>query len=266
MIGRTNAGAGGGSLNFTVIAVASEDALPETAKENTIAVITDTAITSWVFSATAPETPEAGMVWILTSTASTVGFNAVKKNGLWVYPSSVQQYIDDAWVSKTAKTWQDGAWVDWALYLIHAGAYAEGTEFKGQSSNCATVEVDGALILKTTTNTHATWYSSVALDLTNWDTLTFNVANGRLRYPLFAGCNLSKTARTDNFKSPFAAASVEFGSYDVNGTAMGAATGAVDISALTGEYYIGLAMTGSQNFNDATYANGGISIVDVYLS
>lgn len=120
-IGRTNAGGGGSSLNFKVIAVASESALPSSAAENTIAVITTTAITSYVFSSSAPTSPAEGMVWFATGTASTVGFNAVKKNGLWVYPTGCQQYVSGTWVTKTAKTYKSGAWVEWRLYLYNAG-------------------------------------------------------------------------------------------------------------------------------------------------
>lgn len=112
---------GGSDLNFKVIAVASESALPSTAAENTIAVITTSPITSYVFSSTAPTSPTEGMVWFTTGAASAVGFNAIKKNGLWVYPTGCQQYVSGAWVSKTAKTYRDGAWALWKLYLYNAG-------------------------------------------------------------------------------------------------------------------------------------------------
>ena len=117
-------GGGGSDLNFKAIAVASESALPSTAAENTIAVITTAPITSYVFSSTAPTSPAEGMVWFATSTASTVGFNAIKRNGLWVYPTGCQQYVSGAWVPKTSKTYQNGAWVDWDIVL-----YADGKQY-----------------------------------------------------------------------------------------------------------------------------------------
>lgn len=120
-IGRTNAGGGGSSLNFKVIAVASESALPSTAAENTIAVITTTPITSYVFSSTVPTSPMEGMVWFTTGTSSAASFNAIKKNGLWVYPTGCQQYVSGAWVSKVPKIYQNGAWRVWSRYLYNAG-------------------------------------------------------------------------------------------------------------------------------------------------
>jgi hypothetical protein len=112
------AGGGSGGLNFKVIC----NPQPSTAKENTIRIDTDT-FTSWIFSATEPEAPEEGMVWFTNGTSSSVEFNALKKNGLQVYPISAKQYIGGVWVDKSAKSYQGGAWVDLAsdCYLYNSG-------------------------------------------------------------------------------------------------------------------------------------------------
>ena len=103
-------GGGGAPLNFKVVGGTSAPASP---KENTIWFNTSTAITSWAFSATEPETPAAGMVWISTGMTSTAPFNALKKNNITVHPISAKQYVSGAWVDKAAKSYQNGAWVDW---------------------------------------------------------------------------------------------------------------------------------------------------------
>lgn len=123
MLGRTNAGnsGGGSSLNFKVVG----NPQPETAKENTIWVDAET-ISGWVFSATEPEAPQDNMVWIQTIMTSPVAFNALKKNGIMVYPLAAKQYTGGAWVDKTAKTWKGNAWADWATWL-----YDSGNEFEG---------------------------------------------------------------------------------------------------------------------------------------
>lgn len=131
MIGITNAGGGGGgSLNFKVVGGTSAPASPA---ENTIWVNTAVSITSWVFSATAPTSPAAGMVWFATSNSSSVAFNAVKKNGIWVYPAGCQQYVSGAWVTKTAKTYQSGAWKDWVFWLYKDGV--KEVEFTDNADN-----------------------------------------------------------------------------------------------------------------------------------
>lgn len=120
MIGITNAGGGGdGSLNFKVVGGTSAPAAPA---ENTIWVNTAADITGWAFAPAAPSSPKEGTVWLKTGLNSPVGFNAIKKNGLWVYPTACQQYVSGAWVAKTAKTYQSGAWVEWLYWLYDTGA------------------------------------------------------------------------------------------------------------------------------------------------
>lgn len=116
-IGRTNAGgAGGTALNFQVVG----NPQPSNPKENTIWIDTNVPISSYVFSAEQPKgIPD--MVWISTGKSSTIEFNALKKNSIQVYPISAKQYIDGAWVDKTAKSYQNGKWVDWVTYLYNTG-------------------------------------------------------------------------------------------------------------------------------------------------
>lgn len=105
-----NVSGGGTALNFRVVGGTTAPANPA---ENCIWVNTDTPITSWIFSATEPSPAEAGMVWISNGVSSLGAFNALKKNGIQVYPIAARQYIGGAWVIKTAKSYQGGAWRDW---------------------------------------------------------------------------------------------------------------------------------------------------------
>ena len=87
---------GSNPLNFKVIC----NPQPQTAKENTIWVDTD-RIHNYYFSATQPENMAEHDVWFPTDTASSVAFNALKKNGIQVYPLYAKQYVSGAWVDKT---------------------------------------------------------------------------------------------------------------------------------------------------------------------
>jgi len=112
---------GGAALNFKVAAYASADVLPTTAAENTIAVITETAISSWVMQAEEPEAPEAGMVWIYVGAPNVITIQAVKKPSITVYPNTAKQYVDGAWVDVPLKCYQNGAWVgSWDGYYYNA--------------------------------------------------------------------------------------------------------------------------------------------------
>ena len=100
------------SLNFTVVGGTAQ---PSQAGENTIWVNTGTAITGYVFSATQPESPEAGMVWFAVSDSSSASFSATKQNPVMVYPICAKQYVSGAWVDREAQIHQGGGWTDLAV-------------------------------------------------------------------------------------------------------------------------------------------------------
>ena len=105
--GSGNLGGGSGVLNFKIVGGTSE---PSNPKENMIWVITDTPIASYIFSRTEPLQPVEGMVWISIGTSSPVSFNALKKNGIVLYPVSAYQYVSGEWEYVAAEIWQDGVW------------------------------------------------------------------------------------------------------------------------------------------------------------
>jgi hypothetical protein len=109
-----NMSGGGAGLNFKVV---GGTGTPSNPKENTIWVNTNVEITSWIFSATQP-TGSNGMVWFYTGTTSAAEFNALKKNGMTVYPLYAKQYDSGAWVDKSAKSYQGGEWVEWVIYIF----------------------------------------------------------------------------------------------------------------------------------------------------
>lgn len=102
-------GNGGTAMNFRVVGGTTA---PSNPKENTIWINTSSTITDWVFSATQPSSVN-GRVWISTGTSSTIEFNALKKNGIQVYPLKAKQYISGMLVEKTAMSYQNGEWVLW---------------------------------------------------------------------------------------------------------------------------------------------------------
>lgn len=117
-------GGGGTSLNFNVKDYATEELLmAATGKVNEIGIITSTPMTGWHFAAEQPEMLP-GEVWISTGTSSEVAFNALKKGGtVMVYPLSAKQMQGGTLVDVTARSWQDGEWVDWIkrMYICKAG-------------------------------------------------------------------------------------------------------------------------------------------------
>ena len=179
-------GGGGTALNFRVVGGTTA---PSNPKENTIWVNTSTPITSWVFSATQP-TGATGKVWISTDTSSQIAFNALKKNGIQVYPISAKQYVSGAWVDKTVKSWQGGKWVDWwngELYK-YGNEYVDitgGWNAVGTTPPTVTRNADNMVITQprvSGSRSTGSLRTKNAIDVTNFKKAMFRVSGSDGRY------------------------------------------------------------------------------------
>lgn len=129
-------GGGGAALNFDVKQYTTESQLSAAKpKENTIGVITTTAITNWHFAAEQPGNMVNGDVWFHTGTSSTVAFNALKKNNVTVYPLGLKQYVNGALVDVSGKIYQAGIWKDFETVLYDSGRFADGFDVDAKSDS-----------------------------------------------------------------------------------------------------------------------------------
>lgn len=241
----------GGGLNFKVVQYTTTPT--GTAKENTIGIVTDTAITGWVMSAEQPVGVE-GMVWILLGTSSTAAFNADKKNVLNVYPLLASQYVGGEWITVPAVSYLDGAWVEWLMYLYKEGdecttvtggweeAYASGDFYnkkgkfvKNDTNITITASATQSVIFAKTVN---------KIDVSDMKTLTIKASEitNTAQFGLHTGSDW-------NTISGFAS------SANINEVG----TTSLDVSNVTGEYYVACR---AANDNAAR----GISFTEVKLS
>lgn len=220
---------GGAPLNFKVV----PNPQPDTAKENTIWVDTD-RINNYYFSATQPENMVNYDVWFHVGTSSSVEFNALKKNGIQVYPISAKQYIGGAWVDKTVKSYHNGAWVNWIHlnYVFYYGKQIYPWQTRGWEMSSsytakaptATTNSDGSVTLLMPYS--STRFSGVYELVNDFDVTKYN------KLTLDATCNqqglyLAVVKRSSTYCHTDAAAIV---SLDSSKT--------LSISALTGSYDI----------------------------
>lgn len=245
-IGRTNAGAGGsGGVNFKVV---GGTVSPTNPKENTIWVTTDVAIPSWAFSATEPGSPVEGMVWISTGTSSGGAFNALKNNVLTVYPSTAKQYINGDWVAQVAKSYQDGAWHRWILYLYNNGgtctenggewvAAGKNISSEGGGSNTLTIKLNsGSMDLTQSKDAYGgIAYKKKAIDLTKISTINIKGKKSEA-LSLNTWTSLNVWTSLGTYIASNRAAYLNFG------TTNGTFNFNLDVSGLTGEYYIGFGL------------------------
>ena len=246
-IGFKHGGSGGGTgLNFRVVGGTSQPTAP---RENDIWVNTGTAIPSWAMSVEAPQNPVDGMVWVELGEFSSVAFNVVKKNQLFVYPLSACQYLFGAWTKITAKSYQGGGWKDWwagqlydygTEYLDITGeltAYA--LDFSGDTNRAPTITRNATSIVVTTDSTSysgglAYWPKKV--NLTGYDALKFVgscVDKSQNRAKILVLSSISKNGVVASGIPSTVEGDVE-----------------IDISTLEGEYYVGFSVSRGSGGNN----------------
>lgn len=251
----------GTELNFEVV---GGDTAPENPKANTIWVNTNDDIFDVVFSAGQANAKE-GRVWVALGTSSPASFQPIvggtDGNWIYIYPLEAKQYINGAWVRKTAKTWKNGAWVDWVTYIHKNGDPGCSFLTKAMRPNSSfTSPVDEPII--TTSNgvyfirnvggassgSCGVAYVSQKVDLTNVSTIwvdgDFIPPNASYKtYPYIGVWSSFGTYAADNLATRFSPCSE-------TGTEL---TGKVSVDVSTvppGEYYIGFCFYATSNYKE----------------
>lgn len=245
---------GGAALTYKVVGGTAEPANP---KENMIWINTDKAITSHVFSATEPGKPANGMVWFKVGSSSPVGFSATRRNPVMVYPVSAKQYDNSAWVSVTAKSYVNEAWKDWMVYLFQSGeGNAADFETAVYSENYGTAEI---------TDEHIRFSQSYGecllgfqkkekVDLTYVNTIYFEVDCTANHHQFYLGVSKSSLLEMLAIDATLAASALP--------TSDGKQTCSLDVSGLSGEYYIG-GRTNSGQYAD-NYGKTDVLVTNIW--
>ena len=185
-----------------------------------------------------------GQVWVKTDAAGTVRMNALRKNCIDIKPVAVYEYFtNNGWVKKDAQIYRYGAWEalegpaapedSWDGYYFRDGEqYTDITGGWGTWSN-------GATIGDTIAVTNAGASTNNKVDLTNVNKLWFDSPNGNNGYGFGYLCaTIEKNATQNSIK-----ASVQ----------VKAGRGSLDVSSLSGSYYISLYAAGTDSI--AAYAD-----------
>lgn len=204
-----------------------------------------------------------GMVCISTGTSSGVAFNALKKNGIEVYPVSVKQYVSGGWVDKDAKIYQNGEWQDliWTSYF-----YKLGNEYTDITGGFSITHKNSAGNNSTQTlskNSDSLFLNSIGAGLAGANFTVssgkrINVSSIKKLYARIKFINNSATI----FYMALAESQAVFG-YEApikaitNQSFDGVLS--LDVSNLSGEYYLLLALSG-----DAITNNGNCLVYEVY--
>lgn len=222
-------GGSGASLVLTAVG----NPRPTSPQQNTIWVDTDTEITGWAFSATEPENPIDGLMWVtIGATGSVKVASPVGGDWITVYPILAKQNLGGTWVNKIAQSYQDGAWADWVAegVLYDKGNQCEhvtGGWYTPVSDTGNVVYNSGSIFIEQTMDKNA--YTQVAtrnkIDLSGYSTLKINV---------------TELSRAANSKPGLTVAKTLGGSITRVATQFIDSTGVVslDVSTISEELYI----------------------------
>lgn len=241
---------GGASLNFKVVGGTAEPVNP---KENTIWVNTDAEITGWAFAAGEPADPVHGSVWIKTIADGSVAFNALKKNAINVCPIGASQWQTDGWVDREAKIYQGGKWVDWVTYLFEPGmnptltALAWKSRADQNNVTVPTVRVESDAIEISLVHPSGGYTGVAYFDRKNLSGASKIVAKYTISHALLGDdqCSTGLLVWQAVNIGYYVETAVARAGVPVD-TLSGTLT--VDVSELSGEYYIGFGIRGSSAY------------------
>lgn len=249
MIFNLSGGGPGAFLNFRVVGGTTA---PSNPAENTIWVNTDTPVTDWIFSPTVEYDTIAGTVWLLTSISTGVQFNALKKNDIRVFPVSCRQHVEGVgWVEKTAKIYQNGKWLDWRTYLYNngdtcdsiTGGYEEVIYHgDGTHGGASTMNSDSIYVYaynQSTGHIRCQGRSTVnPIDLTNVKTIR-----------AVGNCTQASSSSGVAIRAISAKSLKDTAAAEIKVNTTGAFDISLDVSALSGSYYVIPYAQGYSNHN-----------------
>lgn len=119
MIGRTNAGFGGGGGGLRVAVGLTA---PSSPRENTVWVKSASAGKTYVFSEAEPGSPSEGLIWFRATAAGIITRANVYTDGAWV-AADTYMYLGGAWV-QIASAWNGELFDNGNLYLDITGGWS----------------------------------------------------------------------------------------------------------------------------------------------
>jgi hypothetical protein len=190
---------GGGSGDVLTFKVFGGTASPTKATHNTLWANTDHEITRYVFSATEPNNPIEGMLWITIGDTSVMKHSsAVGDDWIIVYPMTAKQYIDGIWLEVVIKSYQYGEWKTFITYVYKNGIeYTDVAKFvaSGGEDNIQFNATDITVRQHNVKTAHGRWATTGKVDLSKFSTLVMKLS-GQTPYGGMCGFGVAPSAPT----------------------------------------------------------------------
>lgn len=240
----------GGTFRINSVAAANYASLPTGMRKGTLGVITALALGSAYALTAAPASPAAGDLWVLVGSQSLAPIQANQM--ITLYPRAVYQWTGSAWVLREAYVFTSSVWVQITLNLYDNGALFLATGFDKIIGDTLTL-MSTRIYLFTQAGRGETavvrGYFSNAIDLTGIHTVKIVLD--------WSGpsSEVSKVLRLEigSNKTGTLAAYAQITAPGTNLTV------SVDVSALSGFFYIGVYATSPAHL-DSDYPSNTVQI------
>lgn len=244
---------GGAGLNFKLKAYATEAALlADSPADGTVGVVTSIAITEYAMQADNSFSLAAGGVGINLGNASPAAFNALKKNKLMAYPIACHQTDGSSWLAKTCYVRIAGAWASLRNWLYNNGANNDVLigGWTNQSNGTFTKNADN-MFLYGANDAGASIVHGTALDLTTASVLKVKFSNTYTYSSSNCYCRMLVNSTQISGQAAYStgAAYVKIADKTANTDAVAS----LNVSALTGTYYVHFGIAASTSCSMSMY-------------
>lgn len=241
---------GGASACYRVVAVADIAQLPDAARDNDIAVVTECPLAGAVFASELPAgEPTEGTVFFQTGRQSATALDVQKNDTLMVYPYCCRQYDDGQWCVKNAYVRVGGQWTQMGQFFLEGadlyngvtGGYAIIAQLSGAYAT-AQITQDG-ILFAVTSSIIRNMGSNLAVDVTGLRTVYFQydvpaagVGNRTVSFGLHPARSCVYTTGAQGWAVEFCRGNDSAASDNIV---------ALDVSGLSGVHYILMTLTAS---------------------
>ena len=224
---------GGSGAKINIKACATIGGLPATAKEGDLSVITATAIHDVYASQDMPSAPSNGDVWVWLGSNARVEMDLGKN--IYLPPRACFQYNGTTWIYKESYVYHSAVWVEVTLYLYLDGSMLlfngySGVNYGGNNYSAVAITLENTFIkylcTGITDREERFAWSENTIDLTDIDSIIcdYDICGTIDKANLMVSLTRGKT--------PVAQV--------VGSVTAGSHTAILDVSGLSGYYYIGM--------------------------
>ena len=243
-----NIGINGAGLNLDVIAIPNTSSFPSSPKENTIAVISNTAVNGWSIVGDELEHMSNnatiytwGHVRIVALMIGNTTFNAIKKNTITIAPYKVVQNVNGVITYKPSYIYQGGTWKTLATVLFAPGN--NNTAVTGGWTGNGTPTVTNDYVGQSATVTYPYLFVNNLLDLTPYKMIVGKASTSTAVWTTLNAKVLVSTAKS-------ATGTEVHASYILQSLSHTIVNFSIDISNINSTKYIGI---GSSANSSALY-------------